>query len=371
MFNKVLAISIFAFLPGINNFLHSQVFLNGNFEINTAFACDYNLGNPTFTSKMSNAVAYGGGNECDIMSTCPYGTAQNGTWFVGIACSGGVVTDAFTMQLSAPLVAGTTYNMKFYDEADIACCPPGTPVIIGVSTVAGSGGTVVYTGPVPTGAVWNLRCFSFVAPNNGQYISVTTAIALRWSHVDNFSFGACPLPIELVDFKSECQNNKVALNWITATEKSNKYFNIEHSIDGKHFESIGTVKGAGNSLEKLKYSFTDESPLRGTSYYRLGQVDYDGSITYSSIISTEDCYNKIEGDFQIFPNPANSLLNVNVLHVSDDCRIVITNCVGEIVVDEAIETTINRIDISKFNEGIYFLKIIGNDGVFAKKFIKN
>lgn len=371
MFNKTLFIATITYLIGINNTANSQVFLNGNFETNTAFPCDYNLGNATFTGKMANSVAYGGGNECDIMSTCPYGTAQSGTWFVGLACSGGVVTDAITMQLSAPLVAGNTYNMKFYDESDIACCPPGTPIIIGVSTVAGAGGTVVYTGPVPTGAVWNLRCFSFVAPNNGQYISVTTAIALRWSHVDNFSFGACPLPIELIEFKSECQNSAVVLKWITGSETSNKYFNIERSYDAKHFESIGNLKAAGNSMQKLTYNFTDERPLRGTSYYRLGQVDFDGSSTYSSIIETEDCKNKVDGDFQIFPNPSNAILNVNIRNVSSGCRLLIYNCIGEIIIEQALENEMNAIDVSKFNEGIYFIKILGDAGVFTKKFIKN
>ena len=163
----------------------------------------------------------------------------------------------------------------------------------------------------------------------------------------------------------------MVLNWITASEKSNKYFNIERSYDAKHFESIGILKAAGNSMQKLTYNFTDESPLRGTSYYRLGQVDFDGSSTYSSIIETEDCKNKVDGNFQIFPNPSNGILNVNIKNVSSACLLLISNCMGEIIFEQSLENEMNAIDVSKFNEGIYFIKVVGEVGVFTKKFIKN
>ncbi|HET6991547.1 MAG TPA: hypothetical protein VFJ43_09500, partial [Bacteroidia bacterium] len=210
---------------------NAQTFLNGDFEINTAAPCDYNLVNATFTAEMANAVAYGGGNELDIMQTsCPYGPSESGTWFVGVAAPGGI-TDAFTMKLSAPLTAGTTYTMSFWDKGDVTYTP-GMPVIIGVSTVAGAAGTVVYTGPTPTTGVWNKRCFSFVAPNSGQYISVSTAGPTRWTHVDNFVMGGgCVLPIELAGFTAQCNDNKVVLNWTTNSENNNNFFSIERTSD--------------------------------------------------------------------------------------------------------------------------------------------
>jgi len=224
----------------------AQAFLNGSFEINTAAACDYNMANVTWNALMANSTAYGGGGELDIMqSGCPYGPSQSGTWFVALAFPS--TSDAFTMQLSAPLVAGTTYSLSFWDKGDLACCPPGMPVIIGVSTVAGAGGTVIYTGPTPTGGVWNRRCFTFVAPNNGQHISVSTAGPTRWSHVDNFVLngGCAVLPIELACFTSECRNGSTVLNWTTATERNNNYFPIQYSFDGVNFTYIAKVKGSG------------------------------------------------------------------------------------------------------------------------------
>lgn len=171
----------------IFNSCFAQSFLNGSFEINTALTCDYNLSNASFTSKVANTVAFGGAAELDIyQSSCGYGTAQCGNWMVGLAIPGGV-PDAFTMMLNAPLVAGTSYTISFYDQGD-PTYPPGVPIQIGLSTVPGALGTILYTGPVPTLGVWNNRVFSFIAPNNGQYISVSTVGTSRWTHVDNFSF---------------------------------------------------------------------------------------------------------------------------------------------------------------------------------------
>jgi hypothetical protein len=77
----------------------------------------------------------------------------------------------------------------------------------------------------------------------------------------------------------------VFLEWVTKSERNNDYFSIERSEDGKIFETIKQINGAGNSTKKLHYDFTDYSPLRGTNYYRLKQTDYDGKSEYSKIIT--------------------------------------------------------------------------------------
>ncbi|PJF33793.1 MAG: hypothetical protein CUN57_01220, partial [Phototrophicales bacterium] len=100
------------------------------------------------------------------------------------------------------------------------------------------------------------------------------------------------LPIDLVRFvASKRDGGQVSLEWTTASEINNDYFTIERSFDGRNFESIGQVKGAGNSFEEINYSFVDES-IAGISsnrivYYRLKQTDYDGVFTYSDVISVE------------------------------------------------------------------------------------
>ena len=182
---------IFIFLLLMSGKMYAQSFLNGSFEINTSSACNYNLSNATFTSLVANTVAYGTGAELDILGpggSCPYGVPECGNWHIGMAYPSTGNPDAFTMQLSAPLIAGNSYTMSFWDQGD-GTYPPGGPIQIGVSTVPGATGTPVYTGPLPTTNVWNQRIFTFVAPNNGMYISVE-ATAWRWTHVDDFVLGS-------------------------------------------------------------------------------------------------------------------------------------------------------------------------------------
>ena len=94
-----------------------------------------------------------------------------------------------------------------------------------------------------------------------------------------------PLPVELLSFTAIRRNDNVQLKWQTASETNNDFFNIERSEDGRHWQTLGKMDGAGNSSETLAYTWTDQSPLRGLSYYRLKQVDFDGRYAYSWVRS--------------------------------------------------------------------------------------
>lgn len=168
---------------------HSQTFLNGDFEINTAGVDQINLSNPAFNGFMSNTIAYGSFGDMDIITSGTYcGLAQNGLWYTALT---GSSTDAITMQLSAPLVAGTSYTITFWDKG---CWPTysasAPPVQLGVSAVAGAVGTAVYTAPTPTNGVWVQRTATFIAPIGGLYISVELPSGGLgdWTQIDNFTF---------------------------------------------------------------------------------------------------------------------------------------------------------------------------------------
>lgn len=175
-----------ALLVLICNISFAQNFLNGSFENNTAVVNQINLANAGFNGFMANTNAYGTTGNMDIIRTNTWGNgfAQHCTWYVALTGSG---TDAVAMQLSAPLVTGTTYTISFWDRKDAAFV--GFPVQIGLSTVNNANGTVIYTAPVaPTNGVWTQRTFTFVAPNNGQFITVIQngGNTGSWVHIDNF-----------------------------------------------------------------------------------------------------------------------------------------------------------------------------------------
>lgn len=113
--------------------------------------------------------------------------------------------------------------------------------------------------------------------------------------------GASPLPIELVSFTAEVTNNSVALQWVTASEKNNRYFTPERSQDGFSFEELGRVEAKGNGSVRQVYSFLDQSLPPGIFYYRLKQTDWDARFSYSPIVAVE--VGDRDGGLELFPNP--------------------------------------------------------------------
>ncbi|MBK8339861.1 MAG: hypothetical protein IPK99_07610 [Flavobacteriales bacterium] len=100
------------------------------------------------------------------------------------------------------------------------------------------------------------------------------------------------LPVELISFTAYCRDNEVNLQWSTASERDNDHFAIERSADGYAWETIGWVPGAGNAQHTIQYSFSDAGVTDALNYYRLGQTDFDGTITYSSVVAVSPCGDK-------------------------------------------------------------------------------
>jgi len=156
-------------------------------------------------------------------------------------------------------------------------------------------------------------------PNDGaQAITVpnlpTTTARVMVEAADNYFFDisnnnftiTAPLPVELVAFGAEQQGAVVKLDWGTASEKNSARFDVERSTDGQGFERLGAVAAAGSSSALLSYGFTDKQlPTRsGTLYYRLRQVDQDGTATYSPVRAVLVAHSASE--LALFPNPTAS-----------------------------------------------------------------
>jgi hypothetical protein len=114
------------------------------------------------------------------------------------------------------------------------------------------------------------------------------------------TLGNEPLPISLLHFSAQSTELGVVLRWITGTENGNRVFYIGKSDDGKTFRTISSVPGAGYSGNPVFYEFLDEDPIDDIAYYRLVQVDYDGSEDFSEILAVRSGK---EGTFSIYPNP--------------------------------------------------------------------
>ncbi len=110
------------------------------------------------------------------------------------------------------------------------------------------------------------------------------------------------LPVELVLFDAKKDGETTLVTWQTASERESSHFNIVRSKDGFNFENIGEVSAARNSHQMLRYSFVDDSPLTGDSYYRLESVDLDGSTDFSNVVAVH--FDERTETYVVYPNPA-------------------------------------------------------------------
>jgi len=142
------------------------------------------------------------------------------------------------------------------------------------------------------------------------------------------------LPVQLGNFIVTANNSKVFLNCTTFTELNNKGFAIERSKDGSSFEQISFVNGKGNSNSLNQYQYTDDKSLQGINYYRLKQIDLDGTSAYSEIKSVV-FNNKVAITF--YPNPVKNTLTVNGNGKLLSGTIILYNANGRIVLHSKLE----------------------------------
>jgi hypothetical protein len=140
------------------------------------------------------------------------------------------------------------------------------------------------------------------------------------------------LPVELLYFLAEESKNNVELAWATASEKNNDHFTVYRSLDGNNWEEISRVTGAGNSNNINNYTFTDNNPLNGTSYYKLRQTDFDGRYEDFKIVSVN--IQLTQTQVTLYPNPATDYINVNYLVASsaNEISINIFNASGKLLI---------------------------------------
>jgi hypothetical protein len=189
--------------------------------------------------------------------------------------------------------------------------------------------------------------------------------------------GDDPVPVELISFTASSAINNVVLNWITATEINNLGFNIERRTENSTFETIGFVSGAGSTTEQRNYSFIDENLASGNYYYRLKQVDFDGSFEYSNQVEVEVIAPSVYSLEQNYPNPFNPSTNINFnIAEAGMVKLSVYNLLGQevvLLVNEFKEAGMHSIvlDASSLTSGVYFYKLESGQFSQTRKMILN
>ena len=203
------------------------------------------------------------------------------------------------------------------------------------------------------------------------------AACSRDGRVILFSGGIDVVPVELFSFSGSAENGKVYLNWATATETNNLGFEIQRKISStnKNWEKIGFEKGRGTTSEQSYYSFTDNSLVNGKIFYRLKQLDFDGTFEYSSEIEIEVGTPLTYALEQNYPNPFNPITTINyAIPVSGNLKLVIYNSLGEsieVLENGFVESGFHKViwDASRYSSGVYYYKLESDNYSAVKKMI--
>jgi hypothetical protein len=200
---------------------------------------------------------------------------------------------------------------------------------------------------------------------------------------------AVPVPVELISFTSEVEEDVVTLFWQTATEKNNSGFEIERLKDPKieklnDWETIGFVEGKGTTTEIQSYSFTDKTEP-GKYKYRLKQLDFDGSFEYSQEIEAEVKAPNVFSLEQNYPNPFNPNTVISYqIPVSSNVTLKVYDVLGNEVatlVDEYRQSGKYEVEFSdkggsayggnayRLPSGIYFYQLKAGNFIETKKMV--
>jgi hypothetical protein len=190
--------------------------------------------------------------------------------------------------------------------------------------------------------------------------------------IDDVSVVCTPLPVEMTSLMAFNDEETVQVVWETAMETGSDRFEIERSHDGSTFFSIGRVAAAGNSATTTSYSFTDRSPINGPAFYRLRQVDLDGSFTHTQVVQVNAHTAPLELA-KLYPNPVSDRLNVEVFsRDSQQSSLSVYDLMGNEVLrqDAMLSAGQNALEVkaSELAAGMYLLRIQAGSEVLNERF---
>jgi len=179
----------------------------------------------------------------------------------------------------------------------------------------------------------------------------------------------------LVSFEARRVDATVACAWATASEARNSHFVVERSLDGARFAALGTVAGQGTSAAAHTYAFVDAQPAAGVAYYRLRQVDTDGTASYSPVAVVQGGEVATPAEIVAVPNPSTGQFALQInLPASAALRGTVLNMLGQSVL------TLNEqlpagpaslpLDLRAQPAGVYLVQLLGPAGTTTLRLLK-
>jgi hypothetical protein len=177
------------------------------------------------------------------------------------------------------------------------------------------------------------------------------------------------LPVTLTSFTTNCNGEKVNINWTTSTEYNSSHYSLQNSRDGENWVEVAKIQSAGTTNQTTNYSYQDKS-FGGISYYRLVQVDFDGQFEIFGPISV-NCEIDIN-NIIIYPNPSSNTISIQMINQLDETMdLTILDFNGKIIFEKTISTQIiEQIDLKDYMNGVYIFIFSSLNQTYTTKIIK-
>lgn len=229
----------------------------------------------------------------------------------------------------------------------------------GLITVGVTGMSIITNATTSSNASDALNCTSTNSGDNDDKSATLSVTA--------------PLPVRLTGFKTRSLDcDGINLTWATESEVNSKGFGVERSTDGIDFKEISFVPSNQNSSVKREYSYEDtDIKTNGTYYYRLVQLDLDGTFKVSETIAHEfNCFDVT--DFSIYPNPTSDKLNLNFNGIKGDViEMDLLDAQGKLIRKISVNpSSVDEVSVRDLPPGFYSLQFTYVDQLINRKFIK-
>ena len=177
-----------------------------------------------------------------------------------------------------------------------------------------------------------------------------------------------PLPVELVRFEAVRQTDAVRLTWATASEKNSAFFDVQRSLDGQAFATVLSTAAQGNSTQPSVYAGLDSKAPASRLYYRLRQVDLDGAVAYSTVVTVAGTDATLT-ELVVYPNPTAGRLTATLPAASGRTYRVL-NTLGQVQRQGLAEVANPAVEVGQLPAGLYFLELRTATGLQVRRFIK-
>ncbi|MEO9967060.1 MAG: T9SS type A sorting domain-containing protein [Reichenbachiella sp.] len=258
-------------------------------------------------------------------------------------------SDSFTIVLD--VVPGSDVDITIAESSDEGSVSPTN-----ITFDAGNWNVpqVITVTPADDADADGNQVYAITVSVDGTSDAAFTSLPAQTVNVTNVDDETTPLPLDFLSFEGQYEDEVVVLNWVTANEVNVSHYEIENSLDGSSFSSIGTLDAVNDKSLVNDYYFTHSSPSAAVNYYRIKEIDFDGEYMYSEILRIDAPYYQLE--FNYHPNPIEDVLKVRANENLNSAKIMVVSTTGQIVYQQVLaglDSDSFEIDLSHTQIGVY------------------